>query len=185
MHIDTFNILIGASIALVSSVLMAIITYLFQSRSEKQKRQWDIDDHLRDKKFEIEKERLQQAEEWAQGVVGNILATKSRLVSLAGKLSTSDEFAEWARKEIEIPAEHLYKRGVLYRVGNDGLIEIGKELDKHWVELFDLLQTETSGDEQFDTFALTHLFNRVGGDALMTYGKFLKQIDTIKAERLS
>jgi len=45
MHIETVNILVGAGIALVSSILTAIVTYIFQSHSDKQKREWILDDY--------------------------------------------------------------------------------------------------------------------------------------------
>lgn len=182
MHLKTVNLLIGASIALVSSILTAIIANILQSRNDRQKRKWQVEDYNRKRRYEIEKERLAQAEEWAVSYVKFIDQTRSQFMILVGKLTDANEFHQKLREAVEAPKIHSYTKGILYRIDDKELLNFAGELDKFWIELNKLLSAESTEDNQNERKAFMWLLNTYFDDALKAHGKFMKRLDQIKAE---
>lgn len=58
------DILFGAGIALISSLALAILGYLYQANRDEQQRKWQIEDRNYQRELEILTNRLKQAEEY-------------------------------------------------------------------------------------------------------------------------
>jgi hypothetical protein len=59
---DTINLILGASIAFIASALTSIISYIFQSKNEQKKREWQLEDLSRQERKIIFEKRFDQIE---------------------------------------------------------------------------------------------------------------------------
>jgi hypothetical protein len=82
MDLATRNLLLGAAIALVSTLLSTGLAYFLQQRDARRKRKWEIEDRKYNEQRQIYLHRLDQIEEYARIVVRSELEIREGIKDL-------------------------------------------------------------------------------------------------------
>jgi hypothetical protein len=69
MDLNTLNLIIGGSIALVASASTSFLNFLFQNHDSNKKRNWELEDKKREKSQKILLERIDQTEILVTGII--------------------------------------------------------------------------------------------------------------------
>ena len=180
MSSETLNLLLGAGIALLSSLVTAIITHSLQMKREKRKRAWDLEDHRRNQRSEILKERIAQAEAWVESYVRFIDEAQFRIIFAVGQ--DAEGFQEWLRSAIKTPRSDSHKKAAIYRLDDPDLLELVKTLDQYWIDTAEVLRPVLEGHEEINVVVMTLGLRALFDDILKTYGEFLGRLDQLRTQ---
>ncbi len=177
------NLVIGATISIVSSTVGALIAYLFNNLNMNKKRKWEMEDKKRDIRKEILLSRLEQFEKLVIDLGRKIsiyesLIHKSVTYEMIAEEQIDNKFSEWN--------ENRYLLSYLNYFGDSELLDNYFELMKEFGVLRDLfyefVNKLKSGEEvDYDSYEK----RKPGSKFVNLYADVLKRIDYLKEQYLT
>jgi hypothetical protein len=183
MSSEVLNLILGAVIAFLSSLLTVIVSHGLQLGRERQKRTWDLEDQSRGQRIEILKERIAQAEAWVEGYVRYIDRVQRRLLFGAALTQGSDpqESREWLNETLKVPQEYSHRKSSVYRLNDPELIEIGKKIDRYWLSVAEVLRPLREGQD-VNKVTIDIQLAGIWDTILKIQGEFLARLDQLRLE---
>jgi hypothetical protein len=92
MSQETINLLVGALIGILSSLLTLIVGNHFQRKNDERKRKWDLEDRDINRKINAKDEKLQEAQTYLEAYresLRQLLFLETRLIMSGGSYSPS------------------------------------------------------------------------------------------------
>jgi hypothetical protein len=137
MSQETINLLVGALIGILSSLLTLIVGNHFQRKNDERKRKWDLEDRDINRKINAKDEKLQEAQTYLEAYresLRQLLFLETRLIMSGGSYSPSvhnevSEAFDKIRSLTNFPFKRLFSIDFL----NDPEL---KEIDKKLRRVF-------------------------------------------------
>ncbi len=92
MDLNTLNLIIGGSIALVASASTSFLNFLFQNHDSNKKRNWELEDKKREKSQKILLERIDQTEILVTGIIKWVIEQMQEIENFLDEDKSFTEF---------------------------------------------------------------------------------------------
>jgi hypothetical protein len=184
MPTDAGSLLLGAAIALASSIAATILALYVQSRLAERQRLWSLEDHSRSLATEIAQQRAEQAEAWARSIVDQRAEAHCRInyAATSGMDPGLSLLGQWLRDCVSNPPENPANKGSISYFSDAELLKVIADMGSCFLETVSEAQDLWQRPSEVDSQALTQRLNVLDLKMTTLHAAFLRRLDALRVQ---